>query len=119
MRQLSFIAALAGALAAAVPAAAILPGPDITAAFPADESQVQAPIREIRLMFNSPVDLVRLFVITPDQRRIVLHDAADGGTERKGTSFTLVLPQPASMPGTYLFEISASITDYANNSAGT
>lgn len=94
-----------------------LPAPELVAAVPAEQSQVQAPVKQIRLVFASAVDLVEVVLITPDQRRIVLHDASGGSEDRKGESFTLALPQPVTMEGTYLIDISASVTDPRDSSA--
>jgi hypothetical protein len=94
-----------------------LPAPELTALFPPEQGEVQAPISEITLIFARSVDLVEVVVITPDQQRLVLHDAFNGSEERKGDSFTLSLPQPVSMEGVYLIEYSASVTDPSDRSS--
>lgn len=120
MRNWHRIIAGAAMLLLVPPAYALeLPAPELTAAFPPDQGEVQAPMSEITLIFASPVDLVEVVVVTPDQQRIVLHDASNGGEEQKGDSFTLSLPQPLTMPGTYLIDYSASVTDPSDSSASS
>lgn len=120
MRNWHLIIAGAAMLLLVPPAYALeLPAPELTAAFPPDQGEVQAPISEITLIFASPVDLVEVVVVTPDQQRIVLHDASNGGEDMKGDNFTLSLPQPVTMEGTYLIDISASVSDPSDNSASS
>lgn len=117
-----FKAAWIGALLLLVPlapATAELPAPELTAAVPADQAELAGPVTQVSLTFASAVDLVSVVVVTPDQRKLVLHDAADGGEERKGDRFTLTLPQPVAMEGTYLVEISASVSDPRDSSASS
>lgn len=111
-------AALATALVAA-PALAEMPAPELVATFPPDQGEIEAPLGEITLIFKAEADLVSVAVITPDQRRLVLHDAMEGGEERKGDVFVLSLPEAVSLPGTYLIDISASVTDLTDSTASS
>lgn len=94
-----------------------LPAPELTASFPPDQGEVEAPISEITLIFAAEADLVSVTIITPDQRRLALHDAFGGSDERKGDMFVLSLPEPVSLPGTYLIEIAASVSDPTDSTA--
>ncbi|WAC22361.1 copper resistance protein CopC [Blastomonas sp. SL216] len=116
---LTFLGALGGTMVSTPLQALELPAPELMFVFPADQQQIAAPLSEISLMFTAPVDLVSVAIITPDQQRIVLHDAFNGSEEKKGDSFTLSLPQPLTMPGTYLIDYSASVTDPSDRSASS
>lgn len=109
-------AALAAALLAA-PAAAALPAPELIGAFPADQEEIEAPLDAITLIFAAETDLVNVTIVTPDQRRLVLHDAATAEEERKDAMFVLPLPEAVSLPGTYLIEIAASVSDPSDSTA--
>lgn len=122
MRLLHMLAACAaltiGGTIYATPLLALeLPAPQLTASFPPDQGEVEAPISEITLIFAAETDLVSVTIITPDQRRLVLHDASNGSEERKGDMFVLSLPEPVSLPGTYLIDYSASVTDLSDSTA--
>lgn len=116
---LTVLGALDGTMTAAPLQALELPAPELMFVFPADQQQIAAPVSEISLMFAAPVDLVSVTIVTPDQQRIVLHDAFNGSEEKKGDTFTLTLPQPLTMPGTYLIDYSASVSDPADSSASS
>lgn len=112
--------ALTAALAAALittPAVAERPAPELTAAFPADQEAIEGPLSEITLIFAAETDLVEVAIMTPDQRRLVLHDAFNGSEQRQDSMFVLSLPEAVTRPGTYLIEISASVTDPTDGSA--
>ncbi|MFM7378667.1 MAG: copper resistance protein CopC [Erythrobacter sp.] len=117
MRLALILAALLAAALPAAPAAAELPAPELTASFPADQEEVEAPLDAITLIFAAEADLVEVVVTTPDQRRLVLHDAFNGSEERRDTIFVLPLPEAVSLPGVYLIEISASVTDHSDSTA--
>ena len=109
-------AALVAALLAA-PAAAELPAPELIGAFPADQEEVEAPLDAITLIFATTTDLVEVAITTPDDRRLVLHDAATADEERKDVMFVLSLPEAITVPGTYQIKISASVSDPSDNSS--
>ena len=94
-----------------------LPAPELIGAFPADQEEVEAPLDAITLIFVAEPDLVNVTIITPDQRRLVLHDAATAEEARRDTLFVLSLPEAVNLPGVYLVEISASVSDPSDNSA--
>jgi methionine-rich copper-binding protein CopC len=119
MRLISVLAAALVMVPAAGPASAALPAPELTAITPADESEIGAPLSEVTLTFATTVDLVEVALVTPDQRRFMLHDAFNGDPDRKGDSFVLPLPEAVSLPGAYVIEIAASVTDPADGSAST
>lgn len=109
-------AALAAALLTA-PAAAILPAPELTGAFPADQEEIEAPLDAITLIFKDEADLVQVTIITPDERRVVVHDTFTGSEELRDTMFVLPLPEPLTMAGTYQIEIAASVSDPTDSTA--
>ena len=119
MRLIPALAAAVVLALAAVPASATLPAPELTAITPADESEIAGPLGEVTLAFAATVDLVEVALVTPDQRRVMLHDAFNGDPDRKGDSFVLPLPEAVSLPGAYVIEVAASVTDPADGSAST
>lgn len=56
-------------------------------------------------------------MITPDERQVVLHDAATADEPLRDTLFVLSLPEAITAPGTYQIKISASVSDPSDNSA--
>lgn len=117
MRLTPILAALLAAALTAAPAVAELPSPELTASFPANQEEVEAPLDAITLIFAAETDLVNVTIITPDQRRLVLHDAATAGEARRDTMFVLSLPEAVNLPGVYLIEIDASVTDPSDSTA--
>lgn len=117
MRLAPILAALLAAVLTATPAAAELPAPELTASFPANQEEIAAPLDAITLIFAAETDLVNVTIITPDQQRLVLHDAATADEARRDTMFVLSLPEAVSLPGVYLIEIDASVTDPSDSSS--
>ncbi|MFO6429894.1 copper resistance protein CopC [Erythrobacter sp. W302b] len=117
MRCAPILALLLAAVLTAAPAAAELPAPELIGAFPADQEQVEAPLDAITLIFAAETDLVNVTIITPDQRRLVLHDAATADEARRDSMFVLSLPEAVTLPGVYLVEIAASVTDLSDSTA--
>lgn len=117
MRLAPILAALLAAVLTAAPAAAELPAPELTASFPANQEEVEAPLDAITLIFAAETDLVNVTIITPDQRRLVLHDAATADESRRDTMFVLSLPEAVTLPGVYLVEIAASVTDFSDSTS--
>lgn len=117
MRCAPILALLLAAVLTAAPAAAELPAPELIGAFPADQEQVEAPLDAITLIFAAETDLVNVTIITPDQRRLVLHDAATEDEARRNSMFVLSLPEAVTLPGVYLVEIAASVTDLSDSTA--
>ena len=119
MRLICALSAVLALALAPAPVSATLPAPELTAITPADESEIAAPPVEVTLTFAATVDLVEVALVTPDQRRVMLHDAFNGDPDRKGDSFVLPLPEAVSLPGAYVIEVAASVTDPADGSAST
>lgn len=117
MRCAPILALLLAAVLTAAPAAAELPAPELIGAFPADQEQVEAPLDAITLIFAAETDLVNVTIITPDQRRLVLHDAATADEARRDSMFVLSLPEAVTLPGVYLVEIAAWVTDLSDSTA--
>ena len=117
MRCAPILALLLAAVLTAAPAAAELPAPELIGAFPADQEQVEAPLDAITLIFAAETDLVNVTIITPDQQRLVLHDAATADEARRDSMFVLSLPEAVTLPGVYLVEIAASVTDLSDSTA--
>lgn len=117
MRCAPILALLFAAVLTATPAAAELPAPELIGAFPADQEEVEAPLDAITLIFAAETDLVNVTIITPDQRRLVLHDAATADEARRDSMFVLSLPEAVTLPGVYLVEIAASVTDISDSTA--
>ena len=117
MRCAPILALLLAAVLTAAPAAAELPAPELIGAFPADQEEVEAPLDAITLIFAVETDLVNVTIITPDQRRLVLHDAATADEARRDSMFVLSLPEAVTLPGVYLVEIAASVTDLSDSTA--
>lgn len=117
MRCAPILALLLAAVLTAAPAAAELPTPELIGAFPADQEEVEAPLDAITLIFAAETDLVNVTIITPDQRRLVLHDAATADEARRDSMFVLSLPEAVTLPGVYLVEIAASVTDLSDSTA--
>ncbi len=117
MRLVPILAAMLTAVLTAAPAAAELPAPELNASFPANQEEIAAPLDAITLIFAAETDLVNVTIITPDQRRLVLHDAATADEARRDTMFVLSLPEAVSLPGVYLIEIDASVTDPSDSSS--
>ena len=82
-----------------------------------NQEEIAAPLDAITLIFAAEADLVNVTIITPDQRRLVLHDAATADEARRDTMFVLSLPEAVSLPGVYLIEIDASVTDPSDSSS--
>lgn len=117
MRLAPILAALLAAVLTAAPATAELPAPELAASFPANQEEIAAPLDAITLIFAAETDLVNVTIITPDQRRLVLHDAATADEARRDTMFVLSLPEAVAQPGVYLIEIAASVTDPSDSTA--
>lgn len=101
--------ALAVPLGGAVPAAAQdYAMPVLTKTEPAETSEVVGPVNEVVLEFDGEVDLVEVKLLTPDQREIKLYAADGSDADKKGVWFALPLPEPATMPGTWLIDYSVS-----------
>ncbi len=117
MRLAPILAALLAAVLPAAPATAELPAPELAASFPANQEEIAAPLDAITLIFAAETDLVNVTIITPDQRRLVLHDAATADEARRDTMFVLSLPEAVAQTGVYLIEIAASVTDPSDSTA--
>ncbi len=117
MRLAPILAALLAAVLTAAPATAELPAPELAASFPANQEEIAAPLDAITLIFAAETDLVNVTIITPDQRRLVLHDAATADEARRDTMFVLSLPEAVAQTGVYLIEIAASVTDPSDSTA--
>lgn len=119
MRMIRLLAATLAAALIAAPAAAVVPAPELVSASPADEAEIEAPLGEIALTFAAEVDLLEVALVTPDERRVMLHDVFNGDEVIKGDSFILPLPEAESLPGAYRVEIAASVSDPADGSASS
>ena len=84
--------------------------PPLIAATPAEQSTVTEPVSEIVLEFGQEVDLVDVKIITPDQNQIQLYKADGSDQDKKGVWFALTVPEPVTMPGTYLVDYAVSFT---------
>ena len=96
-----------------------LVAPPLTAATPADQSQVSEPVSEIVLEFGQEVDLVDVKIITPDQNQIKLYKADGSDQDKKGVWFALTVPEPVTMPGTYLIDYAVSFTASDGSASAT
>lgn len=119
MTMIRLLAAALAAVLIAAPAAAVVPAPELLATTPADETEIAAPLGEVTLTFAAAVDLVEVALVTPDERRVMLHDVFNGDEVIKGDRFVLPLPEAESLPGAYRLEIAASVSDPADGSASS